>query len=114
MFRQFALIIGITYLGNILSDVWHLPIPGTVIGMLILFFLLYFKFIKLSSVEAAADTLISNLAFLFIPPAVALIAKLDVLRDTWGQILFITVVSTAVTLVVTGYTADILIRKGKK
>ncbi len=114
MLKQFGIIIGITYIGNILSEISGLPIPGTVAGMLLLFILLYFKVIKLSSVERASEVLLSNLAFLFVPPAVALIAKLDLLKDTWWQILIITIITTAVTIVVTGYTADTLIKRSKK
>lgn len=114
MLKQFGIIISITYIGDILSKISGLPIPGTVIGMVLLFMLLYFKVIKLSSVEPAADVLLSNLAFLFVPPAVALITKLDLLKDIWVQILTITVISTVITMVVTGYTADILIRRSKK
>ena len=55
MLKQFGVIICITYVGNILSEISGLPIPGTVVGMLLLFILLYFKVIKLSTVEKASE-----------------------------------------------------------
>ena len=61
MIREFLLIFVINYIGVILTEVFHLPIPGTISGMLLLFALLYFKILKLSHIENAGNFLLLNM-----------------------------------------------------
>ena len=41
MIREFLLIFVINYIGVILTEVFHLPIPGTISGMLLLFAIVF-------------------------------------------------------------------------
>ena len=47
MLREFMLIFTINYVGMLLSKILHLPLPGTIISLLLLFFMLQFKVLKL-------------------------------------------------------------------
>lgn len=58
-----------------------LPIPGNVLGMLLLFGLLATGVVPLWIVEAAAMLLLRHLAFFFIPLAVGLMGFADLLRE---------------------------------
>lgn len=55
MIQEFLIIFIINYIGIILTEVFNLPIPGTINGMLLLFALLYFKVLKLEKIERAGD-----------------------------------------------------------
>lgn len=57
-----------------------LPIPGNVVGVLLLFALLCLGVIKLKHVELAADFLLKHLVFFFVPVAVGLME--------WGQVFY--------------------------
>jgi holin-like protein len=102
MLLEFFIIFAFFYAGNLTSVFFNIPIPGTVMGMLFLFFSLRLKLLKLNSIERAANILILNMTLLFIPPGVSLIKSLKLLEGNWIKITFIMVVTTIVTIVTTG------------
>jgi holin-like protein len=113
MIIQFLFIFGITYLGEIISKSFGLPIPGTVLGMLLMFFLLSLGILKLSQIEKAANILLINMAIFFLPPGIKLINSLEVLKGNWIKLIFIAVITTLLTMVVTGKVVDFFIRRKK-
>lgn len=102
------------YLGDILQKSLHLIAPGAVIGMAILLILLLTKVVKLSDVEVSANFIVANMMLTFIPGGVKLIAVKDELFSNIVPILVILIVSTLVTMLVTGYVVQILIKMGRK
>ena len=102
------------YLGDILQKSLHLIAPGAVIGMAILLILLLTKVVKLDHVEASSNFIVANMMLTFIPGGVKLIAVKDELFTNIVPILVILIVSTLVTMLVTGYVVQILIRMGRK
>jgi holin-like protein len=113
MIMQFLFIFGITYLGEIVSKFFGLPIPGTVLGMLLMFFLLSLEILKLNQIEKAANILLINMAIFFLPPGIKLINSLEVLKGNWIKFIFIAVITTLLTMVVTGKVVDFFIRRKK-
>lgn len=69
---QLFLLLIICEMGTYLSDFFNLPIPGSVIGMLILFILLQTKILKVEWIDVTASFLVKHLAFFFIPISVSL------------------------------------------
>jgi holin-like protein len=64
------------YLGaNYIVDLINLPIPGSVLGMILLFVSLSMGIIKLNYIEKAAEFLIKHLALFFVPYAVGLMTR---------------------------------------
>lgn len=102
------------YLGDILQKSLHLIAPGAVIGMAILLILLLTKVVKLSDVEVSANFIVANMMLTFIPGGVKLIAVKDELFSNIVPILVILIVSTLVTMLVTGYVVEFLIKMGRK
>ncbi len=114
MLREFLLIFIINYMGVVLSEVLHLPIPGAISGMLLLFLLLYFKFLKLSNIEKAGNFMLLNMTIFFLPPAVSLLENMYLLKTGFLKILFLVVFTTVITMITTGITVQYLIEKGEK
>jgi holin-like protein len=84
------------YLGsNWLVTVTGLPIPGNVVGVLVLFTLLALGVVKLAQVELAADFLLKHLVFFFVPIAVGLMEWGEVFYD-YGLILAAAILASAV------------------
>lgn len=110
--KQFAIILFIYYIGIILNKLLIPVIPATVLGMLILFVLLNFGLVKINSIKEFSEFLLMNLAFFFIPPGITLIKSWDVLSSNLWKILFIVLITTFITMIVTGKTVDFLIKKG--
>lgn len=58
--------------GSVIVQFLHIPIPGNVLGMLILFMSLVTGVIKLEWIEEAASFLLKHLVFFFIPITVGM------------------------------------------
>lgn len=104
MIRQCFIIFGCLALGELVVWLTDIPIPSSIIGMLLLAVLLQMKAIKVEWVKGMSDFLISNMGFFFVPPGVALMLYLDVIKAEFVPIVVATVVSTVLVLIVTGWT----------
>ncbi len=105
MLNAFAALIGAQLTGELLRQLFHLPLPGSVIGMFILAIgLLLRRDIQSHSAELTnvANTLITNMGLLFVPAGVGIVAEGDLLRHYWFPILVGLVFSTVLGLLVTG------------
>ena len=103
LLRQWGIIMAICFIGEFLSKALHLPLPGNVTGMIILFILLCTKAIKVEMVEEASNFLLDHLAFFFIPAGAGLIACLDLLNGKWTAFLLVCLITTTIVLIVTGH-----------
>ncbi len=110
MFGGLILLLLFLVVGELLAIV-GVPLPGSVIGMLLMTGALATGWLRLEHVEAGADTLLRNLAFFFVPPGVGIILHLSLLREILGPLTVVMVVSTALVVVVTGLVAQLLLRR---
>lgn len=98
IFREVLIIFGLAYLGEIISNICSLPLPGSLVGMILLFLLLQFRIVHLEHISAVSDFLLGHLPFFFIPAGVALMASFAAIKDIWYWMLFICLVTTVVTM----------------
>ena len=104
MIRQCFIIFGCLAFGELIVWLTGIAIPSSIIGMLLLAALLQMKAIKEEWVKGMSDFLISNMGFFFVPPGVALMLYLDIIKAEFVPIVVATVVSTILVLIVTGWT----------
>ena len=104
MIRQCFIIFGCLAIGELIVGLTGITIPSSIIGMLLLATLLQMKVIKEEWVKGMSDFLISNMGFFFVPPGVALMLYLDIIKAEFVPIAVATVVSTILVLIVTGWT----------
>jgi holin-like protein len=110
---QLALLCAIYWIGNLVVRWTGLPIPGNVVGIVLLYALLNLGLVRLEHVQDAADFLLRHLVFFFIPVAVDLMNWGGVFyRYGWALALAI-VVSTLLTYLGTGHLAQWL-QRGEK
>ena len=102
LFREAIIIFGIYLLGVLITAITGVPIPGNVIGMVILFLLLYLKVIKVEQISTISNFFLEHLAFFFIPAGVGLISSFSVIKNIWLQLLIVCFVTTAITMICTG------------
>ncbi|RFU66647.1 CidA/LrgA family protein [Peribacillus glennii] len=69
---QLCIITGFLLLGKFFGTIFHLPIPGSVIGMILLLGALIAGLAKLEWVEKAAAFQIKHLTLLFVPLVIGL------------------------------------------
>jgi lrgA family protein len=118
MLREFMLIFTINYVGMLLSKILHLPLPGTIVSLLLLFLMLQFKVLKLEKIENAGNFLLLNMTIFFMPPTVKIIDSYELLEKDLFKIIVIIIVSTFLTMGITGKVVQLMIdfkeRKEKK
>ena len=102
LFREALIILGVYLLGEFFASALHLPVPGNILGMVILFILLCTKVVKVDSISTITNFLLSHLAFFFIPAGVGLMVSLGVIKSTWWQLLVVCISTTIIIIGVTG------------
>lgn len=100
--RALLVVLGCLTLGDAAVWILGLKLPGSIVGMGLLFAALQAGWVKLSWVEELADILMANLTLFLVPPCVAVISYLDVIANDWFSILTATIGSTICVLLVTG------------
>ena len=111
---QFGIILGMSFLGEVLHAVIPLPIPASIYGLVLMLLCLCTKVIKLSQVKIAADFLIDIMPPMFIPAAVGIVVVWTDLQEILVPVVVITVVSTIVVMACTGKISQAVIRAKKK
>lgn len=114
MVRGFALLLALQFVGEIISWVTKVPIPGNVIGMGMLLGALAAGWVRLEWVEEASDLLLSHMALFFVPAGVGAMVYFDLIRREWLPITVGTLFSTFAVLAVTGWTETWLERRGSE
>lgn len=105
---QLLILTGLSQFGYWLTGWLALPLPGNVLGMLLLFALLWSGAIPLRLVEDTALLLLRHLAFFFVPIAVGLMNYGGLLRDQGVALLLILIGSAACGIVATGFVSGLL------
>ena len=114
LLKQFLLIMLVTFTGEVIRYVVPLPIPASIYGLVLMFILLYTGVIKLDQVKTAAQFLIEIMPVMFIPAAVALMDSWSTLQPILIPALVTVIVCNIVVMVVTGKTAEFIIKKDRK
>lgn len=102
MIKSFGILLGFQTAGNLFVLASGLPLPGNVAGMVFLTFFLVCNLISSEHVEPAAQLLVDNLAFLFVPAGVGIMSYFGVLAAEWLPLSLSIFVSLVAVLVVTG------------
>ncbi len=104
---QFGIIFGVCWVGEGLSRL--LPLPGSVISMILLFLLLLTKLVKPAHIAEKSDFLLKNMAFFFIPAGVAIMESLGILWENLIPFLTVCFVTMVITFAATAYTVRLVI-----
>lgn len=99
---QLAVLFLFLALGELAVWATGIPVPSSIIGMLMLTAALQCGFVRLRHVEGVADFLVRNLGFFFVPAGVGLMEYFDLIGEQWMPIVVASAVSTIVVLGVTG------------
>lgn len=105
-----ALIFSVIMLvSNLIVKVLPVPMPSSVIGMVILFLLLCTKVIKLEMVEGLGGSLTSKIEFFFVPSGISVINSLPVMEKYGVQICLTIFIATVILLGITGVFSDFIL-----
>lgn len=115
MFRELIIILSITYVGSILKQVLHIPLPSIIVSMGMLFFLLHKKYLGLNAIEKTTNFLLGNMTILFLPAVVKMYEFLPLLKKDLVKIMVLMLFTTVLAIVVTAKVVNtLIIRRGGK
>ncbi len=111
MIAALTLLLACQLAGEVAARALHLPLPGPVLGMILLAVgLLARGGDPPAEFAAAADGLLRNLGLLFVPAAVGVVLHLDLLARAAAPIALAVLVGTLAAIGVTGWVTAWLLR----
>lgn len=111
MIGAIAVLLLMQLVGTLLTQFAHIPLPGPVVGMLLLFAYLLWRRAVPKALAQTAHPILENLSLLFVPAGVGIIAHWRAAADQAGAIALVLVGAATITLLVTAYTLHWLLRR---
>jgi holin-like protein len=111
MLRAIATLLVFQCLGEGVSYLFKLPVPGPVIGMLLLFGFLMLRPQEADAIEPTALELLRHLSLLFIPAGVGIMVSAGKIRGDALAVVVSIAVSTTLAIAVTALVTRALLRR---
>ncbi|MCP1640262.1 CidA/LrgA family protein [Streptococcus gallinaceus] len=80
LYVQLMIILCFSFAGEAISTLFHLPVPGSIIGLLLLFIALEMKWIRLRHIDKVGSFLLANMTILFLPPTVGIMENFTAIK----------------------------------
>ena len=111
-FNQIGILLGIWAAGEFISQLIKnvINIPGSIIGMIILFVLLESKILDESKIKDVADFFLGNMSLFFIPAGVSLIESLGLIKENAVLLLSCILIINVAVMIVSGRSVDLMIK----
>ena len=103
IFQQALTIAVILLISKIIESFMPIPMPASVIGLVLLFIALCTGIVKLGQVETVGTALTNNIGFLFVPAGISVINSLPILKQSPILIILLIIISTLLLLICTGF-----------
>lgn len=104
MIGSLLVLIGLQLAGEVIVRLLGLPLPGPVLGMLLLFMALAAYGGPPKALKETSNGFLAHLALLFVPAGTGIVVHSARIADEWLPLAITLVGSTAITLVVTAAT----------
>lgn len=108
--RQTFIILSITLMAEALKALLPLPIPASIYGLVLIFAALASGALPLEKIEETADFLLDVMPLMFVPALVGAMEVFLLFKGLYLQTLIIVVVTTILTMVLTGRVSQGVIR----
>lgn len=111
IFQQLSIIIAINLIGEALSHFLRLPVPGSIIGMLLLLICLLTGIVKPKQIKEVAEFLLGYMGFFFIPVGVAIMAVYSYLKGYYVESIIVILISTLCVMGVTAVVTEFIAKR---
>lgn len=111
VFQQALTLAVILLISKIIESFIPIPMPASVIGLVLLFIALCTGIVKLGQVESVGTALTNNISFLFVPAGISVINSLPILSKSPVLIILLIIISTILLLISTGFASQLLVTK---
>lgn len=109
--RAFAILYLCLIIGNLLSTLLPFSVPGSIIGMLILFVLLALQIVPAHWAQPGCSILLKNMTLLFVPIGIGIMNYYSQLSEQLVPILVACFISTLVIMVVVAFSSNYIHRE---
>ena len=109
-FHQVIVIALVLFVSKIIESFMPIPMPASVIGLVLLVVLVCPGAVKLGEVEKVGTTLTNNIGLLFVPAGISVVNSLGVISQAPFLIIGLIIVSTILLLICTGYVTQIIMK----
>jgi holin-like protein len=100
MLNALTLLLGCQLVGEVLARLAGLPVPGPVVGLLLLFIILLVRGGPGDDLERTANGLLGHLSLLFVPAGTGIMLHAERLRSEWLPLAVALLVSTVLAMAV--------------
>lgn len=104
MIQAIAIILSCQLAGEASARALALPVPGPVIGFVLLFLLIWLRPALAETVGPTARGILAHLSLLFVPAGVGVVGNLDLLSRNWLPIAAVLVISTVIAMIASAVT----------
>jgi len=111
---QIALLYIFYMLGTFIVKQTGLPLPGSIIGLILLSLCLQMKWINVKAIQEGSSFLIGVLTIFFIPATVGIIEYPELLSSAGAKLMVAVILSTMFAIYTTGLFSQYIERKTKK
>jgi len=101
MIAAFSLLVLCQLIGEFLVRLARVPVPGPVVGLLLLLGFLAWRGRVPEAVQSTSRGLLTHLSLLFVPAGTGVMMHMHRLRTEWLPVIAALVAGTAITLIVT-------------
>lgn len=109
--QEFLIILLISFIGEMLSILIPLPVPGSVYGLVLMLLALIFKIIKIDQVRSTSKFLIEIMPIMFIPAGVGLMISFETLKPILLEVVVITIITTILVMGVSGAISQLIVSR---
>jgi holin-like protein len=114
MLLQIVCLYTIYLIGLFIQSVADLSIPGSIIGMILLFGALHFNVVKREWFSLGSSLLLKQLPLFFIPATVGVIDYLNLFKGSGLISIGIALLSTVIVMIISSFVSDSLLTKGEE
>lgn len=97
--KGLAIILGIYFIGEVITRLIGGFMPASVIGMLLLFGLLQGGIVAEEDIKGVCNFILSNMMLLFVPIGVGIMVSYKVLSDNWMVVVGIMLLTTIIVMI---------------
>ncbi|WP_275127860.1 CidA/LrgA family protein [Staphylococcus nepalensis] len=107
---QALIIMGITFIGNKIQMIFHIPIAGSIVGLILYFLLLKFKIIPTKWVEEGSKFFLATMVFFFVPSVVGVMDVASMINLNFILFFIMIVIGTCCVALISGYIAEKMVK----
>lgn len=112
--RQLLIILGITFVGEVLNYYLPLPIPASIYGLALMLTLLCTRILKVSHVKETSQFLLDAMPLMFVPAAAGVVREWGIIKPILIPTVIMITVVTVIVMAVTGIVTQWLININQK